>query len=215
VLTRPEASLCTVPTISPFHHWTLELPPHLFSPPPIITSSGDQFTLINPLQLSHSSSTRPFLKKSPSSISVNIPSSSVSLASLVGGTSQLVFLEKLLPGYKPKQTSTLKKKASGCFPTLSQTSLINSGSRSSPTITSHLTSAPTMLLNFPSPQTTHHLLHLWCPAISKQTSNPDSRGVSRSPSMLHVTSHVTYLTVGITVVCRYTKQPPLVTRFIR
>ena len=152
----------------------MELLPPLSSPPPITTLSGDQYTLTHLLQLSHSSSTPLSLKRNPSSISINTPFSSVSLVWLAGGTSQLHYLETSLPGYKPKPISILKRKASGYFHTLLPTLSINFGSRSSLTITSHLTSAQIEPLAFSSPQTTHRLLHLWCPAISKQASNPDS-----------------------------------------
>jgi len=155
----------------------VEPPPHLSSPLLITTLSRDQYILTPHLQSSPSSSTRPSLKRNLSSISINTPSSSVSLVLLAGGISQPPSLETSLPGYKPKPISILKRKASGYFRTLLPTLSTNFGSRSSPTITSPLTSAQIELLDFPSPQTTRRLLHLWCPAISKQAFNPDTSSV--------------------------------------
>ena len=148
----------------------MELPPHLSLPPLITISSGDPFIIISPLQLSPLSSTQLSHKISHSSTLTDTHSSSVSLVSLAGGTSQPLSLVKLSLGYKPEPIFILKRKASGYFHMLSPTSSTNFGSRSSLMTTPPLTSAQIELRNFPSPRTTHHLLHLWCPLTSKQTS---------------------------------------------
>jgi len=95
----------------------------------------------------------------------------VSLALSVGGISLLPSPDNSLPGCKEFPNYTTKKKVFGCSPMPSPTSPLTSGSQFTLMTTSRPTSDLHMHLSFPSSQTTHCLLHLWCPTNSKQASS--------------------------------------------